>query len=162
MCYTLQECLERTGSLRRGKYVYRVLCENGIRTWDDFVAKPIPSKGLYNNEVLALNRIRMKELDIREAKASAYNDLVSLLSKYVRKNDARRIASSLKREDIWSMRLLASTPDEKLEKIYGIGPKSLDILKKVKTFLNSPKAMTSGKSKAVSAAPSPFQPLLAY
>ena len=162
MCYTLQERLERLSGLRRSKYIYQVLCSNGICTMDDFIAKPIPSKGLKVHEIMALNKLRNIETAIHTAKEDAYKEMTALLSKYVRNNDAARIASVLKREDIWSLRLLASTPDEKLSRIYGIGPKSLDILKKVKRFLNTQKAHQIMNTGASEPGPSPFQPLLAY
>ena len=162
MSYTLQECLERTGSLRRGKYVYRVLCQNNIRTWDDFLEKPIPGKGLYGNEVLTLDRLRTKVKKIRMDKAEALKNMTDVVAKFTTRSSANQITGALARSDIWSSQLLVATSDEKLFQIYGIGPKRLDILRKVKKFLTAPKAETSVKVSRKKAAESPMQPLLAF
>lgn len=160
MCYTLQECLERSGAFRRGKYVYRVLCQNEIKTWDDFVLLPIPSKGLYGNEIMELDKLRKKQIRIQEMRQEAMHTLWIWIRLYASYNETEQITRSLNRADIYSVQLLCSTSYEKLAKISGIGPKRLDILKKVKTSLNSRKKTTPAIGEH--AAPSPFQPLLAY
>lgn len=160
MSYTLQECLERNGAFRRGKYIYRVLCQNHIKTWDDFVALPIPSKGLYGNEILELDKLRRKEIHIRELRREALDILSKEIEKYASWQETRFIISALNKADIYSVTLLCTTPDEKLAMVSGIGPKRLDILKKVKTKLKARKSVASAAGSVMAA--SPFQPLLAF
>ena len=162
MSYTLQECLERSGAFRRGKYVYRVLSQNGIKTWDDLLAHQIPGKGLYSNEVLELDKLRRKQIHIYEMKNEAMRKLSDEIEKIASCQETIFISRALMKADIYSITLLCTTPDEKLAAVSGIGPKRLDILKKVKAKFKKKQAKSGTKLAGDAAASCPFQPLLAF
>jgi len=141
MSYTLQECIERTGRLRRGKHVYKMLKKNGIETWDDLISKTIPREMLTSYEIGVVNDIRNKEIRIREDHMKTAGELYTSLREFIHADTfAKKMFVCLTANGhIYSIKQLLLISDDVLSAIPGIGKKSLDILKRYKAQMKEKK-----------------------
>ena len=112
--------------------VFDILNRNGIHTIDDLKNTTIPRKGLTANEIRQLNNIRNDAKVVFWLHNTAMKNLHDALGKFTSRHEQSRIWNLLVQNDILSERLLFATSDEKLNSIYGIGPKSMEVLRKVK------------------------------
>ena len=135
MEYTLQKCISDSRRFLRPKHVIQVLTDNDILEWKDLIEKPIPTKGLYRNEITVLSDLKEKERRLRCVQDTAKCDLRELLGKHFSKHEATRIYNLLTANKILSVRLLMSAHEPDLRDIYGIGPVSLNTLMKIKREL---------------------------
>ena len=135
MEYTLQNCILNTSRLKRREHVLSVLTDNDILNFTDLVNQPLPTKGLWKSEFAYLRDLRQKEAALQSMFHHSETELKRALDGYFTKHEASRVFHVLTANKISSVRLLASASISRLRDIYGIGPKSLDILMKLKTDL---------------------------
>lgn len=139
--------------------VIDILKTNGILTEKDLQDNPIPLKGLTSNEIRQLQIIKDNCKTIAKYRESIGQSLYNAIGQFTSKHEQRRIFNLLKSVNILTERSLFSTSNEKLRKIYGIGPKSIHVLQCVKMlFVEN----SSRKFVGTPAAASPFQPLLPW
>ena len=112
--------------------VIDILNKNGIYTMMDLVTNYIPSKGLTANEIRQLNNIRNDAKAVFGLLNTALKNLHDALGRFTSRHEQSRIWNLLVQNNILSERQLFATSDEKLNSIYGIGPKSMEVLRKVK------------------------------
>lgn len=140
--------------------VIDILNKNGICTMMDLVTNYIPSKGLTANEIRQLSSIKETARNVSHLHNASMNKLYNMLGRYASKHEKSRIFHLLIQNDISSGMLLFSTPDEKLNGIYGIGPKSMEVLHKVKEELVRTRSWTGMSGSPVSQPA--LMPLTAY
>lgn len=128
MTYTLDECIINSTRLKRHQHVLKTLHDNDIYSFNDLVAKPIPTKGLWKSEVKILCDMRSKETMIKGRRMDVSKALREKIARYASPHETTRIANLLQANDICSMSMLLATRPSRLREIYGIGPKSEDIL----------------------------------
>ncbi len=136
--YTLEEVITKSTHIapKRKTPVKNWLKTHNIISWDDLLAwhpnYTMTENGLSSNEVWVLYKIREKEDHIRYRKNLAKFELIDSLRLFSSKHESTRISNILFAHDIISKQLLRSTSTDKLKSFDGIGPKSIDILEKVK------------------------------
>ena len=132
MNYTLQFEIANTPRLKRNSHVLKVLTDNDILSWNDLIKKMIPTKGLWASEIKVLNDIRNKRIRIGNMKNFAGKELCDILKAYASPHEATRIYNILVRNGIYDAGHVRWKSEEDLRAIYGIGPKSMDILRKIR------------------------------
>lgn len=131
---SLVNAIQQNNKIKQSRkmIVFDILNMNGICTMNDLKNKTIPRKGLTDNEIRQLNSIRNDARTIFHLQNASMNKLYTMLGQYTSKHEQSRIFHLLVQNNILSGILLFSTPDKKLNGIYGIGPKSMEVLHKVK------------------------------
>lgn len=137
--------------------VIDILKANGIQTESDLQENPIPFKGLTSNEIRQLQILKDNYKTIVRYRESIGQHLFHTIGRFTSKHEQRRIFNLLKSVNILSERSLFATSNDKLRKIYGIGPKSMHVLQCVKNDFIEKSSRTFVGSPASGV---PFQPLL--
>lgn len=147
----------------RKEKVIDILHKNGIHNFIDLNNSHIPREGLRINEIRQLATIKENIKTINEFKKYTLYRLYTAIGQYASKHEQSRIFNILKEKKIYSERHLISMSDDDLRSIYGIGPKSIDILKKVKAdFLKRASRCESTRRTVPGAAQPAAMPLAAF
>ena len=147
----------------RKEKVIDILHNNGINNFSDLRNKLIPRKGLTRNEIKQIDTIKYNVIWLNTYQQKSARVLYDAIGQYATKHEQSRIFNILKERKIFSERLLASMSDEDIRSIYGIGPKSMIILKKVKAdFLARCLRYESGRRTIPGASQPAAMPLAAF
>jgi len=133
--YNLQTCILKNRRFKRPKHVIKVLTDNDILDFNDFVEKTVPTKGLWRSEVKILLEMKTKETIIHKTRAAYQQELADKLSEYFSKRETTRVAGVLARNNITTLAQLMRIPRHNLICMNGIGRVTIDILMKIKTQL---------------------------
>ena len=121
----------------RKEKVIDILNQSGIQSLFDLKNSMIPQKGLTNNEIRQLCFIKKDMHTVDGMQKRQADKLYAAIGCYASKHEQSRIFNILLRNKISSERILASTPDEQLANIPGIGEKSMNVLNQVtRDFVN--------------------------
>ena len=118
----------------RKEKVINILRTNDISCSGDLYSHPIPTKGLTPNEIRVLLYIKEDLKNITEFKKKASDELYKALGMFASKHEQTRIFNILKANEINNIRTLMAASYKKLEDIPGIGAKSIEVLRKVRTY----------------------------
>ena len=162
---SLVNAIQQNNKIKQSRkmIVFDILNMNGICTMNDLKNKTIPRKGLTDNEIRQLNSIRNDAKAVFGLRNTALKNLYESLGRFTSRHEQSRIWNLLVQNDILSERLLFATSDEKLNSIYGIGPKSMEVLRKVKERFVRTHSRTSVSGYPAPAVSQPaLMPLTAY